>query len=567
MRYTFDRAGRLTQVREAAGTARVMKSFTYGTSGTSNGKLLTAVRNNYHDTPANVVITETYTYGGRQGRVSARTVAASSGASANFSQFFTWNELGQPATTGYPACTTSPCSGAPGPARTVTSNYTRGYLSSVAGFTNTITYHANGMVNQIPHVNGMTVTRANDPNRMARPASIAASSGAGASWSSGTYTYDGAGNIKGIGSNFYYYNGSKTLRFVYTADEERVATYDQLLNRWTWRLRGLDNKVLREYRNQGGTWSWQKDWIHRGSSLLATDEPSIGTRHFALDHLGTPRLITSSMGAQVSLHNYYPYGVEATSETQDAEVMKFTGHERDTEFSGDVNSLDYMHARYYSPVMGRFLSVDPIVAVSRNKVSPQRWNRYAYVSGSPLKYVDPDGREQVTFGDRRLEGLVLRLQSRHPQVRATLERYRGPGTPDLHIERGKAGLDRDGSTRAQGVLNTKFDPRYDLDRIQNSGARQDESSILPATGRFLRGSVLLGATLTLDNSLTPNSSLELSTLLHEFGHAEAAAADPDRYLSLGADDVVFVDGQLLPWASRPLEHEAERYRLSVEPRR
>jgi hypothetical protein len=119
MRYTFDRAGRLTQVREAGGTARVMKSFTYGTSGTSNGKLLTAVRNNYHDTPANVVITETYTYGGRQGRVSARTVAASSGASATFTQSFTWNELGQPATTGqpatigYPACTTSPSTPVP----------------------------------------------------------------------------------------------------------------------------------------------------------------------------------------------------------------------------------------------------------------------------------------------------------------------------------------------------------------------------------------------------------------------------------------------------------------------
>jgi hypothetical protein len=66
------------------GSARVMKSFTYGTSGTSNGKLRTAVRNNDHDTPANVVITETYSYGGRQGRVSARTVAASSGASATF---------------------------------------------------------------------------------------------------------------------------------------------------------------------------------------------------------------------------------------------------------------------------------------------------------------------------------------------------------------------------------------------------------------------------------------------------------------------------------------------------
>lgn len=50
--------------------------------------------------------------------------------------------------------------------------------------------------------------------------------------------------------------------------------------------------------------------------------------------------------------------------------------------------LDYMHARYHSPHLGRFLSFDPLGGDDAN---PQSWNRYAYGLGNPLKYTDPSG--------------------------------------------------------------------------------------------------------------------------------------------------------------------------------
>jgi len=53
--------------------------------------------------------------------------------------------------------------------------------------------------------------------------------------------------------------------------------------------------------------------------------------------------------------------------------------------------FDYMHARYFSPHLGRFMSVDPSQE-SFDPKKPQSWNRYAYVRGNPLQYVDPDGR-------------------------------------------------------------------------------------------------------------------------------------------------------------------------------
>jgi RHS repeat-associated protein len=82
------------------------------------------------------------------------------------------------------------------------------------------------------------------------------------------------------------------------------------------------------------------------------------------------------------------------------EPMKFTSHERD--FNGAINVentdyLDYMHARYYSPVMGRFLSVDPALNVKRAVLVPGAWNHYSYSLNNPTKYVDPDGKDAVIF--------------------------------------------------------------------------------------------------------------------------------------------------------------------------
>jgi YD repeat-containing protein len=102
--------------------------------------------------------------------------------------------------------------------------------SSSTGFAATI--NVLRLVNQIPHVNGMTVTQANDPNAMMRPASITATVGAATPWGSGTYTYDGVGNVKAIGSNYYRYDHVSrlmegTAQYVSGSNHKRQTyTYD-----------------------------------------------------------------------------------------------------------------------------------------------------------------------------------------------------------------------------------------------------------------------------------------------------------------------------------------------------
>jgi RHS repeat-associated protein len=49
----------------------------------------------------------------------------------------------------------------------------------------------------------------------------------------------------------------------------------------------------------------------------------------------------------------------------------------------------YMQQRYYEPLAGRFLSVDPVVTDAKNA---EHFNRYRYAANNPYKYKDPTGR-------------------------------------------------------------------------------------------------------------------------------------------------------------------------------
>jgi uncharacterized protein RhaS with RHS repeats len=51
-----------------------------------------------------------------------------------------------------------------------------------------------------------------------------------------------------------------------------------------------------------------------------------------------------------------------------------------------------MQQRYYDPLIGRFLSVDPVTAYSKGA---DFFNRYKYANNNPYRFTDPDGREVV----------------------------------------------------------------------------------------------------------------------------------------------------------------------------
>jgi RHS repeat-associated protein len=104
----------------------------------------------------------------------------------------------------------------------------------------------------------------------------------------------------------------------------------------------------------------------------------------------------------MSEHEFAPFGMEVNPLWQESvggfdreDPKRFTAHERDYASDGQLQTskyLDYMHARYYSPGVGRFLSVDPLLDQKFAVVTPQGWNQYAYVRNNPLRFGDPTGK-------------------------------------------------------------------------------------------------------------------------------------------------------------------------------
>ena len=558
-----DRAERVVQVRETGGSQRLLKEFSYatanGTGDLANGRLRMARRHNLLDRwGMNVMVTETYTYGGRDGRPSYRLTEIneynSAGQQVNYkgwTQTWSWTELGLPETIGYPACLSgTPCA-AISSGRTVSHGYQNGWLQSISdqngSIVSSMQYHANGMLWQIAHSNGVTSVFERDPYYMRRLSSARATYGTTTYWNSGAYSYDGAGNLKRAGNDTYVYdrasrviegtsesakkqtyaydgygnltqmvtivngtvtasrsmavdaatnrivsggsvvatydeagnqtgqNGTqsygydpfnmmrsrmssgKDLTFLYTADDERIWEFDAILNRSDYTVRNLDGKVLRVFRQDGDTWSWRQDYVHRPGALVAGVN-AYGTYHFHVDHLGTPRSITDRFRGVSGTHHYYPFGEESTSNAQNSERMKFTGHERDTTFSNDLDYLDYMHARYYNPTTGRFLGMDPYLDVEKSKVLPQMWNRYAYVANNPLRFTDPTGKaiwdivgragiEVLAYVGRKSEKVIARIapQSKNKtmqRVREAVDKAHEEGATSVAVvTRTEAGRD------------------------------------------------------------------------------------------------------------------------------
>ena len=207
------------------------------------------------------------------------------------------------------------------------------------------------------------------------------------------YTFDGLGQMK------YLQSQSEARVFFYDASDDRLLAWDCPTNncqasgsylRWT--VRGLSGEVLRSYdETRRDDRRWLEDFVYQNGRLLAAtrrNESGGEDRFaFALDHLGSTRQVYNWNGSLAESHTFYPFGQEVAAPGVADFKHKFTGHERDQNDSG-MGMLDYMRARYHSPVVGRFLAVDPAGA---SPMQPQSWNRYSYVLNRPTVFRDPKG--------------------------------------------------------------------------------------------------------------------------------------------------------------------------------
>jgi RHS repeat-associated protein len=122
--------------------------------------------------------------------------------------------------------------------------------------------------------------------------------------------------------------------------------------------------------------------VYLGSRLIAEVNSLTGTSYSHTDALGSPVARTNSSGQVLSRTRYEPYGNTAAGTNPTG--IGFTGHVNDAD-----TGLVYMQQRYYEPIAGRFLSVDPVVTDGKDG---SFFNRYVYANGNPYRFKDPDGR-------------------------------------------------------------------------------------------------------------------------------------------------------------------------------
>jgi len=104
-----------------------------------------------------------------------------------------------------------------------------------------------------------------------------------------------------------------------------------------------------------------------------------GVYYYLPDGLGSTVALTDGAGAIHTQYTYTPFGETTRTGTVGTNPFQFTGRENDN------TGLYYYRARYYHPVLQRFISEDPIEFAGGDV------NLYAYTFNSPTNFTDPSG--------------------------------------------------------------------------------------------------------------------------------------------------------------------------------
>lgn len=189
-----------------------------------------------------------------------------------------------------------------------------------------------------------------------------------------TYAYDAAGNMtSGAGRTIAWDAAGRpksvnSATFKYDGNGERVKKVDG----------GVTTIFLgQHYEVRAGVVT---KYINFGGAMIAK---KVGSTKYWLhsDHLGTVQVVTNSSGVEQLRIKYRPYGERLSSSTSHLQTRTFTGQVQDD------SGLYFLNARYYDPVLARFISPDPTMP----STSGQGLNRYSYAGNDPVNITDTDG--------------------------------------------------------------------------------------------------------------------------------------------------------------------------------
>lgn len=122
-----------------------------------------------------------------------------------------------------------------------------------------------------------------------------------------------------------------------------------------------------------------------GLGLVSKILPDGATYTYHFDSRGSTIAMTDASGRIVNEYAYTPFGELSGASGSVSNPFCYVGKYGIME-EGD--GVLYMRARYYDSVTGRFLSKDP---TEGDFSSPQTLDRYVYVLGNPVRFIDAEG--------------------------------------------------------------------------------------------------------------------------------------------------------------------------------
>ncbi|MGE6574291.1 RHS repeat-associated core domain-containing protein [Paenibacillus xylanexedens] len=130
-----------------------------------------------------------------------------------------------------------------------------------------------------------------------------------------------------------------------------------------------------------------------GLGLIGREDADGTYFSYHYDLRGSTTLLTDERNQVTDRYTYGLYGELEQHEGLTQQPFAYNG--RDGVMT-DANGLYYMRARYYDPKLKRFLNRDVI----RGEIQDgQTFNRYAYVNGNPVSYIDPLGLMKCETAD------------------------------------------------------------------------------------------------------------------------------------------------------------------------
>ncbi|MGY3520232.1 RHS repeat-associated core domain-containing protein [Micromonospora sp. PTRAS2] len=205
-------------------------------------------------------------------------------------------------------------------------------------------------------------------NTICRP-DTTASNGCEPNTASETLAWDPEGHLASVTA------AGQTTSFVYDSNGNRLVRKESAAT--TVYLPGLELRLDHTTRQVSGT----RFYSFNGASVAVRGLNGI---HFQItDHHGTAVASVAAATGAITWRRSTPYGgPRGNNPTSWPSQRGFLGGPQDP-----MSGLTHLGAREYDPLIGRFISVDPI----QDLTDPQQWNPFAYANNSPVTLSDPTG--------------------------------------------------------------------------------------------------------------------------------------------------------------------------------